>query len=249
MNRVTAEPWWRALLTPWVGVAIAAVVVAYATLRLPGDTVDSLIGEDRFYETLGAAGLLVAAIAFVLTARRVHGAGAETGASRAKPWILGFVGLFLFLAAGEEISWGQRFLGISTPESIREVNTQGETNLHNIEGIQGKGDLLFQLFWGSLFVLVPLVALASRRVRELAERFFVVAPAGIAVVLIVNYIASNVASEVLDGSAYTSIYPLTHATTELKEAIVSVTIGVAAILVLRASPRRVPAPTATPAPS
>jgi hypothetical protein len=44
------------------------------------------------------------------------------------------IGLFFFLCFGEEISWGQRILGIETPESIRAVNVQGELNLHNMMG-------------------------------------------------------------------------------------------------------------------
>ena len=39
------------------------------------------------------------------------------------------VALFIL---GEEISWGQRILGWSTPEELEELNKQGETNLHNI---------------------------------------------------------------------------------------------------------------------
>ncbi|MBM81470.1 MAG: hypothetical protein CMJ78_12885 [Planctomycetaceae bacterium] len=34
--------------------------------------------------------------------------------------------------AGEEISWGQQWFGWETPEPLREINDQGETNLHNI---------------------------------------------------------------------------------------------------------------------
>jgi len=33
---------------------------------------------------------------------------------------------------GEEISWGQRILGFATPESLEDVNNQGETNIHNV---------------------------------------------------------------------------------------------------------------------
>ncbi len=36
--------------------------------------------------------------------------------------------------AGEEVSWGQWFLNWNTPEGWRELNDQGETNLHNISG-------------------------------------------------------------------------------------------------------------------
>jgi hypothetical protein len=40
--------------------------------------------------------------------------------------------LLLFFAAGEEISWGQRILGIKSSEFFLEKNAQGETNLHNL---------------------------------------------------------------------------------------------------------------------
>src|SRR4029453_13243110 len=36
-----------------------------------------------------------------------------------------------FFVAGEEISWGQRLLGIATPEAVAEVNIQQELTLHN----------------------------------------------------------------------------------------------------------------------
>lgn len=43
------------------------------------------------------------------------------------------VGSLLFLwAAGEEISWGQRLLGLETPPVLAELNEQGELNLHNV---------------------------------------------------------------------------------------------------------------------
>jgi tetratricopeptide (TPR) repeat protein len=40
--------------------------------------------------------------------------------------------LFCFYVAMEEISWGQRIFGWSSPEFFRARNIQGETNLHNI---------------------------------------------------------------------------------------------------------------------
>jgi hypothetical protein len=42
------------------------------------------------------------------------------------------MGLVLFFGAGEEISWGQRILGIRAPEYFQQNNTQGETNFHNL---------------------------------------------------------------------------------------------------------------------
>ena len=40
-------------------------------------------------------------------------------------------GIFCFLIAGEEISWGERITGIGL-SSISEINVQGETNFHNL---------------------------------------------------------------------------------------------------------------------
>lgn len=39
--------------------------------------------------------------------------------------------------AGEEISWGQRLLGLQTPESLAERNLQDEITIHNIDAVFG----------------------------------------------------------------------------------------------------------------
>lgn len=52
-----------------------------------------------------------------------------------KHWITGWFllhGLGAFYFAGEEISWGQHFLGWQTPEGVATLNDQNETNLHNM---------------------------------------------------------------------------------------------------------------------
>lgn len=46
--------------------------------------------------------------------------------------ITALMGLVLFFGAGEEISWGQRILGIKSPEYFQQNNLQGETNFHNL---------------------------------------------------------------------------------------------------------------------
>lgn len=67
--------------------------------------------------------------------------------------------LMLFVAAGEEISWGQRILGIKSPEYFKEHNTQGETNFHNliVDGIK-VNKIFFSFILTGLMGLYLLVA-------------------------------------------------------------------------------------------
>lgn len=83
-------------------------------------------------------------ISHVLIPLLAMGAGLSTLAARGRWFAARRAGLGLLAAAmcglalmcgviaGEEASWGQHFLGWSTPESWNELNDQHETNLHNI---------------------------------------------------------------------------------------------------------------------
>ena len=70
------------------------------------------------------------------------------------------VATFVFL--GEEVSWFQRVLGVDTPEAISELNTQGEFNFHNLGGLQGTSQWVFQLGFLFYFLLLPLLTVSSR---------------------------------------------------------------------------------------
>lgn len=45
-----------------------------------------------------------------------------------------FLSIALLFVAMEEISWGQRIFGVSTPDILLSYNIQEETNIHNIKG-------------------------------------------------------------------------------------------------------------------
>lgn len=60
-------------------------------------------------------------------------------------WIALAILLVIFI--GEEISWGERLHGLGI-DVVREVNSQGETNFHNIEIFQELG--LLHLGWAAL---------------------------------------------------------------------------------------------------
>ena len=82
-------------------------------------------------------------------------------------WLLLFVLCCLFI--GEEISWGERLHGAGI-DAIRSINTQGETNLHNIAIFQGKG--LLHLGWAGLGLLLGLAGYVFRTAPLIPARRF-----------------------------------------------------------------------------
>lgn len=65
--------------------------------------------------------------------------------------------LILFAIAGDEISWGQRFLSIATPQAIVDINAQNEITFHNLysfHGFVGIGYMIIGLI-GSIAWLLP----------------------------------------------------------------------------------------------
>jgi hypothetical protein len=68
-------------------------------------------------------------------------------------------GILALMGAGEEVSWGQRFLNIESPDFFVKHNAQGETNVHNLL-VQGKriNKIIFSQFLMGL-ILIYLVIL------------------------------------------------------------------------------------------
>jgi hypothetical protein len=83
--------------------------------------------------------------------------------------------LSAFFVAGEEISWGQRIFGWSTPEALGSINHQDETNVHNIRWVQRAFGyaILFGAMYGSL---APLVAAGLRDGRARSALSFLLVP-------------------------------------------------------------------------
>jgi len=113
----------------FVTIAAATVImVLYTTFHLSWITYpDWVWQEDGAFEYLTVAILVVGSVCMFASAPRIG--------DRHGKWprmvLLGF-GVLLFLAAMEEISWGQRILGIETPEPLKAVNAQEEINVHNL---------------------------------------------------------------------------------------------------------------------
>jgi hypothetical protein len=121
----------RKVFTPTARLALSGCLLAIVYLMVGNrifdqQTLDWLNVEDGVLEWLSALLLLAAS-------------GLAVKLSRAMPikahrWMHVFMAVVFFVMFGEEISWGQRLLGFSTPEAMAQINVQNEVNLHNSFG-------------------------------------------------------------------------------------------------------------------
>ncbi|MDD3604553.1 MAG: hypothetical protein PHD86_05145 [Kiritimatiellae bacterium] len=127
-------------------------------------------GEDRAAEWLTFIGFAGAAAMSwaILRFRAVMG--------RKTIAFFALLGLFMFVCAGEEISWGQRIFGFGTPEAMVEVNEQNEFNLHNLSFEHLHPKDIVSWFMKIYGIILPLVFL-RRYIRGENEIFkFIPAP-------------------------------------------------------------------------
>jgi hypothetical protein len=122
----------------------------------------NLIREDRFIEYASSILWFLAAICLLVA--MVY---AKRRGTRLWPyWILL---LFFIACGGEEISWGQRIFNIETPEALKAVNVQDETNVHNIGSISIFSNSFFLVALGFFFVL-PYLAKRKPTVGQFLEK-------------------------------------------------------------------------------
>jgi len=74
--------------------------------------------------------------------------------------------VFFVVCAGEEVSWGQRIAEFESPELIKAINIQQETNLHNIGSISVFSNLFFILTF-AYFIVIPYLTNHFQRFRQI----------------------------------------------------------------------------------
>lgn len=143
MSALTADTWERARAeaegewgTPARIAAIAfavplvgAILLGASRLSLP--VFQFFTREDGVLEWLQFAAYVTAAVVALIVAWTLLRSGRRSFAA-----VYLAVALGAFVVAGEEISWGQRVFGVETPESLEELNRQGEIGVHNIFGVE-----------------------------------------------------------------------------------------------------------------
>jgi len=131
---------------------VAAAAVSTVLLTRYGNDPTLLAAATREggpFETLSVLALLAVSVWSLMRSRC-------TGQSSGPRRLLTAIGLLALLAALEELSWGQHLIGFDTPAVLRDINAQGESNLHNLIDSQVFSALVHVPVY-LLFVFPPLV--------------------------------------------------------------------------------------------
>lgn len=125
-------PGWELLAWAHVTVGPTLVLAWLAAFFTDRELARQLAKDDHAIEWMTVVFLLLAAA----VCARLAWTWRSLGSDRAMVWIFAILALASFFIAGEEISWGQRLLGLTVPKALVEVNAQKELNLHNLEIFQ-----------------------------------------------------------------------------------------------------------------
>jgi hypothetical protein len=126
--RDDAAEWRLSIRAAWLLAAIPVGIAFVGLSTLPFPRLYGLLAnEDGLVEWAQVVALIVVLAACVSLAIALWRVDRR---SLAALYAVAAIGAMFVI--GEEISWGQRILGFATPESLEDVNNQGETNIHNV---------------------------------------------------------------------------------------------------------------------
>ena len=151
---------WAAVL---FSVPLAVVPVAVLVALTEHPWFYAMTVEDGPVEWAQVGVLLIASGTFAIIARKVWKKGIRPAAT------LAAMGAFAALAiAGEEISWGQRLLGLETPADLEAINEQGETTIHNIGAFATASNLVQfgAAGYGAVLPILALLPTVPARIRR-----------------------------------------------------------------------------------
>jgi hypothetical protein len=156
----------RRLSWPSMGLLVGSFGFAYVMNLKSALALPWLTFEDGLTEDTTAIAFLSAAVLSVLVAYRLR--------ASAHRWAIAVyvvAALAFFLVAMEEVSWGQRLLGVETPSVLRGANSQGEFNLHNVQALRQPTNTLFTIVSaiGVLGVCVHIALKVVGHVRPVAD--------------------------------------------------------------------------------
>ena len=111
-------------------IGIICTILALSVLLITSPSAYDLFSQEDHLFEYGTAVALFAAGIFLI--RGIRSKIKSSDVSIIVKGIILLVGVVFMVAAGEEISWGQRIFGLTTPEELMKINDQNELNFHNI---------------------------------------------------------------------------------------------------------------------
>lgn len=184
--------------------SIIFLALTYIPLFMSPTVLEAFVNEDRIFETLTPIYFLITSILLILVFYKLpRAAGGPKYLTLKKISLIGFSLLF-FVAAGEEISWGQRIFNIETPESVRQVNVQQELTIHNLEFFQGESSTLdfsqLQTLFSLMFAfLLPLAGLAfQRKFKFDLNALLPVMPLPFGILVVANYTIQKILRNIVE---------------------------------------------------
>jgi UDP-N-acetylmuramyl pentapeptide phosphotransferase/UDP-N-acetylglucosamine-1-phosphate transferase len=190
-------------------IIIFVIVLLYLPLfTLDYEKVMDLTQEDHIYENSQAIILLLSSgLMFFLFIRSKSEEKNPFFKTNRNIFFL-LLGVFFFFCFGEEISWGQRIFGIHTPGCLKNINAQGETNIHNLwlfqryekNTIEKTGlrlwmstSRLFAYSWLLYCVIIPILNYLSGKMRKFYKKINLpIVPLWIGFLFVLAYIISKV---------------------------------------------------------
>jgi len=208
-------------------IIILLIILSYVPLfTLDFERIINITDEDHIYENLQALFFLLSAGLMFFLFIRSKSEEKNLFLKTNRNYFFLFLGLLLFFFFAEEISWGQRIIGIQTSEYLKNINSQEETNIHNLwlfssydKNISTKTGLmnwitaarLFALFWFIYCVIIPILNYLSDGMRKIFKKINIpIVPLWIGFIFIIAHIISKIAEKMW---IYTNEQPVT----EIKE--------------------------------
>ncbi len=145
----------NSILRPLFLSVLVYILCTYSVLFLAPQAAYFMAGKEMLLENLGALWFLASSCLCFVTFRRMRKSACW---NRHGARLFLVLSLLFFAAFGEEISWGQQWFHFSTPQSIEDLNQQGELTLHNLRVFDSRtangerrGGLMFLLNSNRLF--------------------------------------------------------------------------------------------------
>jgi tetratricopeptide (TPR) repeat protein len=147
-----------------IGIQFLLIVVVFLLYFSLPVTYTRLIAEDNWGEYTTFAGLMIAwpLLAYLFFSSK----------SKKRDFWLALLAIGSFLIAMEEISWGQRLLGVPTPTFIKAANFQGEITFHNIRAISPDAltCLIVSVGFAVYGFILPVLVSLVLPVRDIVQR-------------------------------------------------------------------------------